>query len=66
MTALCLFVCPAPPVFTETPPPDVEVFLGKYVTFKCAARGNPRPMITWSKDGVQIKFQNNMKVGILY
>lgn len=52
----------APPVFTETPPPAVEVFVGRLVTLKCAARGNPRPTITWSKDGVQIKSQINVKI----
>ncbi|KAA0703843.1 Protein turtle -like protein A [Triplophysa tibetana] len=55
----------APPVFTETPPPAVEVFVGRSVTLKCAAQGNPRPSITWSKDGVQIKSQNNVKNGSL-
>uniref|UniRef100_A0A672LWN6 Immunoglobulin superfamily, member 9a n=1 Tax=Sinocyclocheilus grahami TaxID=75366 RepID=A0A672LWN6_SINGR len=48
---LCLFLCLAPPVFMETPPAGVEVFVGRSVTLKCAAQGNPRPTITWSKDG---------------
>ncbi|XP_026075436.1 protein turtle homolog A-like isoform X1 [Carassius auratus] len=52
----------APPVFTETPPPGVEVFVGRSVTLKCSARGNPRPTITWSKDGRPIKPQNKVKI----
>lgn len=61
---LCLLSCPAPPVLTETSPPAIEVFVGRSVTLKCAARGNPRPTITWSKDGGPIKPQNKVKVGI--
>lgn len=61
---LCLFLCLAPPMLTETSPPAVEVFIGRSVTLKCAAQGNPRPTITWSKDGGPIKSQNKVKVGI--
>ncbi|XP_067254183.1 protein turtle homolog A isoform X2 [Chanodichthys erythropterus] len=52
----------APPMLTETSPPAVEVFLGRSLTLKCAARGNPRPTITWSKDGGPIKPQNKVKI----
>ncbi|XP_048029499.1 protein turtle homolog A isoform X2 [Megalobrama amblycephala] len=52
----------APPMLTETSPPAVEVFLGRSVTLKCAAQGNPRPTITWSKDGGPIKSQNKVKI----
>ncbi|KAK7125952.1 hypothetical protein R3I93_021358 [Phoxinus phoxinus] len=52
----------APPVLTETSPPAIEVFVGRSVTLKCAARGNPRPTITWSKDGGPIKPQNKVKI----
>jgi len=48
----------------ETSPPDIEVFVGRSVTLKCAARGNPRPTISWSKDGGPIQPQNRVKVGI--
>ncbi|XP_016101332.1 protein turtle homolog A [Sinocyclocheilus grahami] len=46
----------------ETPPAGVEVFVGRSVTLKCAAQGNPRPTITWSKDGRPIKPQNKVKI----
>uniref|UniRef100_A0A671RLS7 Protein turtle homolog A-like n=1 Tax=Sinocyclocheilus anshuiensis TaxID=1608454 RepID=A0A671RLS7_9TELE len=53
----------APPVFTETSPPGVEVFVGRSVTLKCAAQGNPRPTITWSKDGRPINPQSKIMNG---
>ncbi|XP_005155702.2 protein turtle homolog B [Danio rerio] len=56
-----LFVT-APPVLTETSPPEVEVFVGRSLTLKCAAQGNPRPTITWSKDGAPIKPQHKVKM----
>ncbi|XP_043106664.1 protein turtle homolog A isoform X2 [Puntigrus tetrazona] len=52
----------APPVFKETSPPEVEVFAGRSVTLKCAAQGNPRPTITWSKDGRPINPQSKVKI----
>ncbi|XP_073686216.1 protein turtle homolog A isoform X2 [Garra rufa] len=52
----------APPVFTETSPPEVEVFVGRSVTLKCSALGNPRPTITWSKDGRPTNPQNKVKI----
>lgn len=53
-------------MFTETSPPGVEVFVGRSVTLKCAAQGNPRPTITWSKDGRPINPQSKVKVGCQY
>uniref|UniRef100_A0A673HF46 Protein turtle homolog A-like n=1 Tax=Sinocyclocheilus rhinocerous TaxID=307959 RepID=A0A673HF46_9TELE len=53
----------APPVFTETSPPGAEVFVGRSVTLKCAAQGNPRPTITWSKDGRPINPQSKIMNG---
>ncbi|XP_055064729.2 protein turtle homolog B [Misgurnus anguillicaudatus] len=52
----------APPIFTETLPSVVEVFLGRSAILKCATRGNPQPMITWFKDGVTIKPQSKVKI----
>lgn len=41
------------PVFISTPRSTV-VMAGNNVTLDCAANGNPRPEISWLKDGVTI------------
>ncbi|XP_051524823.1 uncharacterized protein LOC127424089 [Myxocyprinus asiaticus] len=41
----------APPVFIKTPPAFLEVMLGESLTLHCKAHGNPKPIITWRKDG---------------
>ncbi|XP_018912310.1 immunoglobulin domain-containing protein oig-4 [Bemisia tabaci] len=33
---------------------DYEYVLGHKIAFLCTARGNPRPQITWYKDGIEI------------
>ena len=33
---------------------DLEYVLGHKIVFLCVARGNPRPHITWFKDGAEI------------
>ncbi|XP_076300002.1 immunoglobulin domain-containing protein oig-4-like isoform X1 [Lasioglossum baleicum] len=33
---------------------DLEYVLGHKIAFLCVARGNPRPHITWFKDGAEI------------
>ncbi|XP_072514304.1 protein turtle homolog B, partial [Salminus brasiliensis] len=52
----------APPVFEETPPPDTEAYLGRPVTLKCVARGNPPPTIRWYKDGILLKPTDTVKI----
>lgn len=42
-----------PPVFVATPRSSV-VIEGSTVTLDCAANGNPRPWLTWLKDGITI------------
>ncbi|XP_044852732.1 protein turtle homolog B isoform X1 [Mauremys mutica] len=41
----------APPTFTETPPQYVEAKEGSSVTLTCMAFGNPKPVVTWLREG---------------
>ncbi|KAB1255062.1 Protein turtle-like protein B [Camelus dromedarius] len=41
----------APPTFTETPPQYIEAKEGSSVTMTCTAFGNPKPIVTWLKEG---------------
>ncbi|KAI1230788.1 Protein turtle B, partial [Lamprotornis superbus] len=41
----------APPTFTETPPQYVEAKEGSSVTLTCMAFGNPKPIVTWLREG---------------
>ncbi|XP_037403455.1 protein turtle homolog A [Pygocentrus nattereri] len=52
----------APPVFAEAPPPVTEAFVGRPITLKCVARGNPPPSIKWHKDGVLMKQRGSVKI----
>ncbi|XP_063968758.1 peroxidasin homolog isoform X1 [Lytechinus pictus] len=42
-----------PPVFTQSPS-DLTVVAGATIRLPCSASGDPEPLITWTKDGVQI------------
>lgn len=52
----------APPVFDETPPPITEAYLGRSITLKCVARGNPPPTISWYKEGILLKQTDTVKM----
>ncbi|KAG6931112.1 immunoglobulin superfamily, member 9B [Chelydra serpentina] len=41
----------APPTFTETPPQYVEAKEGSSITLTCMAFGNPKPVVTWLREG---------------
>ncbi|XP_022371324.1 peroxidasin-like protein [Enhydra lutris kenyoni] len=41
------------PVFTQLPQ-DISVEVGKNINISCHAQGEPQPIITWNKAGVQI------------
>lgn len=41
---------------------DYEYVLGHKIVFVCVARGDPRPQITWFKDGVELYYHYNHHV----
>ncbi|KAF7205648.1 protein turtle homolog B isoform X3 [Nothobranchius furzeri] len=41
----------APPTFTDTPPQYVEAKEGGSITLTCTAFGNPKPSVSWLRDG---------------
>ncbi|XP_061659761.1 protein turtle homolog B isoform X1 [Syngnathoides biaculeatus] len=41
----------APPTFTETPPQYVEAKEGGSIILTCIAFGNPKPSVSWLRDG---------------
>lgn len=43
---------------------DLEYVLGHKIAFLCVARGNPRPHITWFKDGAEIYTHHYLHVSI--
>ncbi|XP_030633706.1 protein turtle homolog B [Chanos chanos] len=44
----------APPTFTDIPPQYVEAREGGSITLSCTAFGNPKPVITWLREGEQL------------
>ncbi|XP_052472950.1 protein turtle homolog B-like isoform X1 [Carassius gibelio] len=44
----------APPTFMDTPPQYVEAREGGGITLTCTAFGNPKPVVTWLRDGDQL------------
>ncbi|KAE9547992.1 hypothetical protein FO519_008799, partial [Halicephalobus sp. NKZ332] len=43
----------SPPVIID-PPRSLEARVGEYVTFRCSARGEPKPFVTWFFNGSEI------------
>ncbi|XP_039625618.1 uncharacterized protein LOC120539534 isoform X1 [Polypterus senegalus] len=52
----------APPVFVKTPPTKVEVLEGAFLSLTCAAEGNPRPVISWSKENRALEKSDRQEV----
>lgn len=56
----------APPTFTETPPQYIEAKEGGSVTMTCTAFGNPKPIVTWLKEGTLLGASGKYQVsGVL-
>ena len=49
-----LLVVVSLPVFTVTPPGKVSVFTGDTLTLNCSATGDPRPVISWKRQGAAL------------
>lgn len=68
---LCFFsnLCPdpsAPPTFTDTPPQYVEAKEGGSITLTCTAFGNPKPSVSWLREGSLMVSSAKYKVCIVY
>lgn len=50
----CPMFSPAPPSFTETPAQYVEAKEGGSTALSCSAQGNPKPMISWLREGEEL------------
>lgn len=50
LTCPCFFSS-APPTFSDTPPQYVEAKEGGSITLTCTAFGNPKPSVSWLRDG---------------
>lgn len=44
----------APPSFTATPPQYVEAKEGGSTLLSCSAQGNPKPIISWLREGEEL------------
>ena len=42
------------PVFTVKPPDKVSAFTGDTLTLNCSATGDPRPVISWKRQGAAL------------
>ncbi|XP_053504184.1 protein turtle homolog B [Ictalurus furcatus] len=52
----------APPTFTDTPPQYVEAKEGGSITLSCTAFGNPKPTVSWIREGEQLQDSTKYKV----
>ncbi|XP_035289213.1 protein turtle homolog B isoform X4 [Anguilla anguilla] len=52
----------APPTFTDTPPQYVEAKEGGSITLSCTAFGNPKPVVSWLREGELLGNSRKYKV----
>ncbi|KAL6470028.1 hypothetical protein MHYP_G00211470 [Metynnis hypsauchen] len=52
----------APPTFTDTPPQYVEAKEGGSITLSCTAFGNPKPSVSWLREGEPLQDSTKYKV----
>lgn len=61
---------PAPPTFSDTPPQYVEAKEGGSITLTCTAFGNPKPSVSWLREGnlmvSSAKYKVSKQLGITY
>lgn len=55
----------APPTFTETPPQYIEAKEGGSITMTCTAFGNPKPIVTWLKEGTLLGASGKYRVSVV-
>lgn len=55
----------APPTFTETPPQYIEAKEGGSITMTCTAFGNPKPIVTWLKEGTLLAASGKYRVSVV-
>uniref|UniRef100_A0AAY4AG28 Immunoglobulin superfamily, member 9Bb n=1 Tax=Denticeps clupeoides TaxID=299321 RepID=A0AAY4AG28_9TELE len=52
----------APPTFSDTPPQYMEAKEGGSVTLTCTALGNPKPSVSWLREGEPLQESRKYKV----
>lgn len=52
----------APPFLVQYPHSKVESIEGNPVTLTCRARGNPKPAIQWSKEGISLAYDPHYRI----
>lgn len=55
----------APPSFTATPPQYVEAKEGGSTQLSCSAQGNPKPMISWLREGEELATNTKYSVRMI-
>lgn len=55
----------APPSFTATPPQYVEAKEGGSTLLSCSAQGNPKPMISWLREGEELATNAKYSVRVI-